>query len=73
MITIEDWVDFKKGKISLFYWDGEFVNNFKGDVVRYDTTHDVWISTNGVWFRDIYKTEKECAEAVIKQLKERYL
>ena len=74
MITIQDWETACKTGTKLYFWDGDDVIPIATSAyIQYDTTQNMWFVHNQVWFRDIYKSKKDCAEDMMTQFKERYL
>ena len=73
MITLEEWHDHLKNEKDLYTYSGGTIIPYIAITAIYDSTHKMFRTGDGIWFRDIFKTEKECAEGVIEQLKEQYL
>jgi len=73
MITIQDWEKAYHAKEKLYYWDGDKVTvcNPELFVRMFHPLHE-FMTSNNVWFKDIYKSEKECAEAFIKSIQDMY-
>jgi len=73
MITIKEWEEAYKDKTPLYHWDGGKIAQITADLwVRMYFPLDEFQTSNGVWFKDIYKDDRECAEAFIESVRDMY-